>query len=169
MKHARALPRLFVLLPILFLASLGCGGEPAGKVSGKVTYKNQVVPGGEVIFSNENSSRIARATIQPDGTYSATRVPYGKVLVGVRPVPKGASALMPKGAKKPTLPEDAPVAGVYAQKGADFVDIPAALRDPFTSKIVVMIDSEEKTFDIDLKDVPTTKGSKGSSKGSSKP
>ena len=94
-----------MVLSTLVLAVVGCG-EPRGSVSGKVTYKDKALAGGTVVFVSEDKKNQDRALIQPDGTYLAKNVPVGKVRVGVEPAPKGASANMPKGAKKPDIPAD---------------------------------------------------------------
>jgi hypothetical protein len=60
-------------------------------------------------------------------------------------------ANMPKGAQKPKLPTDSPAAN-YGQSGAEYVDIPQDLRDPFKSKITLNVERGEQVFNIPLKD-----------------
>lgn len=67
--------RHVVLLSGLLLTSLwGCGGPAAPKreyadVSGKVTYKNQPVPKGQVIFQPSTGAAVT-GDIKSDGTYA---------------------------------------------------------------------------------------------------
>jgi hypothetical protein len=131
-------------LPIL--AVCGCtGGERYAKVSGKVTYNGKPLPGGTVIFANEDITKVERAPVRADGTYSSDKVPYGNLRVGVEPAAKSPTSMMPKGMK---LPPGAPNAGPTE---GQYVDIPKNLRDPAKSGRTVTIDSPEKTYDIDLK------------------
>ena len=142
-------PRLWLRLVVLFavplLALPGCtGGERYGKVSGKVTFKDKPLPGGTVIFANDDNTKVERTPVRADGTYSSAKVPYGNMRVGVEPASKGPVG-MPKNIK---LPPGAPNSG--ATEG-QYVDIPKNLRDPATSNRTVTIDSADKTYDIDLK------------------
>ncbi len=149
---------LLVFFGLSLFALPGCGGEKLSKVSGKVTFNNKIVTGGMVVFANKENTKIARGPIQADGTYVATGVPYGQILVGVEPAPKSSASFMPKnaGVDKVKAEENNPAAQkaaqMYAKKeGSDYVNIPANLRDPTTSNITVYVDSSEKVFPIDLK------------------
>jgi hypothetical protein len=155
MKRSPSLAGLLVLLPLLFSALPGCGGEKFGKVSDKVTYKDKPLKGGKVVFANEDNSKVENVKIDLEGNYASSRVPYGKLNVGVTPAPKGFAAIVPrdaKDAKKPPIPADNPLAKEYGKGGGEgvYVDIPGELRDPAKSKITVTIDAPERTFPIDL-------------------
>jgi hypothetical protein len=144
---------LMILSPMLFLALAGCG-EPTGKVSGTVTYRDKAVPGGTVVFVTDDFKRQERVPIQPDGTYSSSNVPVGMCKVAVEPAPKGVKANMPKGAGGP--PKDTPEdtgKDVYNQAGKNFVDIPWEFRDPKTSNLTTEVKRGEQTFNIPLFDV----------------
>ncbi len=150
MKQTRSQASLLLGLSFLLLALSGCGGGGQfAKVSGKVTLKDKLVPGGTVIFANQDFSKVERVPIQPDGTYSSSRVPYGDLKIGVEPAQKGAASLMPKGANMPKIAEGGP-ADVYAKKQGAYVNIPTVYRDPKTSPLKVTIDSPEKTLDLPL-------------------
>jgi hypothetical protein len=142
--------RLVSVLSILLAVVAGCS-EPRAALSGKVTYKDKALHAGTVIFLSEDGTKQDRAEIQPDGAYSSSTVPVGNLKVGVLPAPKGAKSMMPKGAKRPKIAEDDPLAKVYGNSGADYVDIPEPLRNPETSNITVKVDANTKTFDITLK------------------
>jgi len=65
---------------------VGCSsGVKTAKVNGKVTYKNQPVTGGTIVFRSTDNPKAnpASAAINPDGTFSVDKVPVGKVTVTV--------------------------------------------------------------------------------------
>jgi hypothetical protein len=152
---------------VLVFSLAGCG-EQRAKVSGKVTFKDQPVPGGTVFFVSEDGLKNDRAEIKSDGTYSSSNVPYGKVKVAVQPVAKSLKSMVPKGAKMPDMPEETGAAATYSKGDENYVDIPTALRNPETSNISLTVDQAEQTFDIPLRDVHSKSGGKGTFKGSSK-
>jgi hypothetical protein len=72
-----------LLFAAFSVALVGCG-ESTSPVTGKVTYKGEVVKGGTLIFSPIADGRglpgtPASATVQPDGTYTLER---GGAIVG---------------------------------------------------------------------------------------
>jgi hypothetical protein len=135
----------------LLLAVLGCGSEPHGKVSGKVTFNDKPMTGGTVVFATADGKRTEYAQIQPDGTYSSPNVPVGEIHVAVWPAPKNVMANMPPEAKG-KIPLDNPEAAkIYGKKTDDYVDIPQPLRDPTKSNLSVKVNSGEQTYDIPLK------------------
>lgn len=62
-----------VLLLVLFLPGCQRGPVPLTPVQGKVTYKNQPLPGGTIVFTPDSAKgqegKIAHSPIGPDGTY----------------------------------------------------------------------------------------------------
>ena len=145
----RSLAGPLFLLALGLVVAPGCGGgEKFASVSGTVKFKGKLMNGGQVVLANEDNTKVERATIQSDGTYTTSRVPYGALKVGVEPAPK--MLIMPKNAKPP---KDASGEGAeaYARKSAgDYVDIPDQKRSPLTSNLVLTIDSSSKKFDIDI-------------------
>jgi hypothetical protein len=154
MIHLRCCRRLLVLLPFLAVVTLaipGCPGERTARVSGKVTYKDQPVTGGQVVFANEDNTKVERVPIDNEtGAYSSSHVPYGKLRVAVEPAGKPLGAFIPK--DKGKIPKDTPGSEAYSKSSGTYVDIPGMYRSPETSRIEVTIDSPEKTFDISLKE-----------------
>jgi hypothetical protein len=64
------------ILALLLLGLAGCNKPPAKPlpVQGRVTYQGVPLPGGTLVFTPDvargGSGPVARAEIQPDGTYS---------------------------------------------------------------------------------------------------
>jgi len=74
--------RLIGFVGVICFFVAGCGVK-LGKVSGKVTYKGAVVPGGTVQFwPQESKGNPAGALIKEDGSYTAM-VPVGDAAVTV--------------------------------------------------------------------------------------
>ncbi len=145
------------MLP-LFLVAVGCGKStlPTATVSGKVTYKGQLLKGGSLAFFLSNDlSKGTTATINEDGTYSATQVPVGEVKVTVE-----TSSLLPSPSPPPQvakiLPKDLPEGSPYAKpKQApdpkNFVRIPDLYSSADTTKLKYTITEGTQTIDIELK------------------
>jgi hypothetical protein len=64
------------VLALLLLGLAGCGKTPSkpAAVQGRVSYRGALLPGGTIVFTPDTarggSGPLARAEIQPDGTYS---------------------------------------------------------------------------------------------------
>jgi len=72
----------FGLLPALAIGLVvGCSGgnKNSASISGKVTYKGQPVPGGNVVFLSEDAT--FNAALSKDGSYEVTNVPPGNMKV----------------------------------------------------------------------------------------
>jgi hypothetical protein len=78
--------RYLVLLLTLFLLSApGCGSSSrpdAASLSGKITYKNNPVTGGNIIFHTESGGSPPWG-INSDGTFTAADLPLGNVEVTI--------------------------------------------------------------------------------------
>ncbi len=67
---------------VFLFSAIGCGGPPpSAKLSGKFTYKGQVVKGGTVLFKFENGQ--AASAISSDGLYAFTDLPLGLAKVTI--------------------------------------------------------------------------------------
>jgi hypothetical protein len=81
--------RASLLLVVSFFTSPGCREElgpenfPTADVSGAIVEGNAPISGGWVEFIPVNATvgKIRSARLKPDGTFEATRVPVGEVLV----------------------------------------------------------------------------------------
>src|SRR4051812_20209294 len=136
--------RLGRLVPpaLLALALAGCGA-PTGDISGKVTLNGKPLPGGFVAFlsSGDNPAAVS-GVIQPDGTYSVSRVPVGAVAItiqGVRGPAQGAGPMLP-GAKSAPPPE--------VGKG-DPVFVPYKYGNAETSGLTYTVEKGTQTHDIE--------------------
>ena len=140
-----------VVLTLFVIASAGCAGR--GKVTGKVTYKGQPMPGGTVFFHGPSGVPSGSAVINPaDGTYSI-ELPVGERKVSVTPASprlpsegKGG----PKGKSKDgKLPPDGSAKTVEKKEwGAKHVPVPVQYTDPEKSSLKVTIKGGSTPFDI---------------------
>lgn len=145
-----------------FLVAAGCGGSK-GSVSGKVTFKDQPLHGGQVILQAENGKTYS-GSIDENGNYTITKVPPGTMKVSVRPIerpkieagqgpfrggpPKGIG--IPKGHEVPEGMKEAyenlNKPGQQAPKG-----FPEKYKDPKESGLTYTVTSGEQTYNIPLK------------------
>ena len=140
----------FGALSVLLVACTGCG-EKLATVTGKVTYQGKSVTSGVVLLANADNTKIDRAPIGADGSYTATRVPFGELRVAVEPGVKPIPTRKGGGYDKVKVPENAPGVPAHLQgSGGEYVDVPKKYRDVTTSDLKVNVDSSTKTFDINL-------------------
>jgi hypothetical protein len=147
--------RVWVVL-LLLLGTGGCGGS--GIVSGKVKYKGNLLPTGQVVFFDSKDRQVGTATINSDGSYKAT-VPTGSLKIAVttppsstlRSLPEGKSKAvkeaiqkMKKGAFNPLEGEDKDLIPVKS------IPIPAKYADPTNSGLSLTVSGGSQSFDIDL-------------------
>jgi len=142
----------------------GCGGRATGTVTGKVTYQNGPVKGGQVIFAGPNGQSVL-AEIKEDGSYVAEKVPVGEAKIAVMTKSLGVTASMPKGAMPPGKQS-----GTMSPEEAKrrYVAIPANFETPETSGLThtVVSGTQEKDIPLTGSLPPGGKGS-GSGKGGS--
>jgi hypothetical protein len=128
-----------------------------GEVTGKVTYQDRPLNYGSVSFVGEDNLPVS-AKINPDGTYTANGVPYGKVRVAV--VSPDPSRLLhvgkirepvdaPENRKRKDLPEPTLPPGVDPEK---WFEIPAKYSDCDKSELVLTVSNPTTKFDIPLQD-----------------
>ncbi len=126
---------------IVVACVLGCRrDEVRAVVSGKVTFRDEPVTEGVVIFSNAAKGIHLTASLDDQGCYEVMSaegagLPPGEYHVAVSPPifdpPVGAS---PGSTKIPTFP-----------------NIPQKYRDQKTSGLSLTVTEEARTFDIDMK------------------
>ena len=147
-KRGRLLGAIVVLA--VGVSAAGCGGSSA-TVSGKVSYKDQIVKGGSVVFLGANNwtgtSRIAE-----DGAYSIANVPLGKVQITVETKTAKPNPMM---SKMPKPPEGTPLppGTMYDAAGRKdrYVEIPDNYADKDRSGLTYEVTSGKQVHNIELK------------------
>jgi hypothetical protein len=145
----------FVFAAFAALAVLpGCSGElKRSRVHGKITYLGAPVPGCTVIFmSSDNMTHIA--DLQPDGSYSVTGIPRGKVRVSIQqppPRPASKSEFAPQGGFKKDPEGKGANPPPAAEAKLSGVRIPVSYADPNQSGLEFDLKEPEHEFSIDLK------------------
>jgi hypothetical protein len=167
--------KLFLIFSLFLLPVFGCttGNVHApAKLSGKITYAGNSVTAGTLLFYTGDSG-VYPAVINSDGTYSATDLPAGDLVVtietesanpnvkkqeykggagggGMYPGGKapagGAGDHKGPGAQNSPKPENAP------QGGGPYVKIPSKYSDKNKSGLTVKLSAGKNTQDFDLKD-----------------
>jgi len=143
-----------LMLPvILSLALVGCGA-PTAKVSGKVTYGDKIVKGGDVTFVVEGKG-TASARIKEDGTYTVEGVPAGTAKVCVDT--KAFNPANVTGVVQLNPPKDAKLPEGLAGAGADrselqrrFVQIPERYADLNKTPLTTTITGGTQEYNIKI-------------------
>jgi hypothetical protein len=143
-----------VLLSALWAA--GCGGT--GTVSGKVSYKGEILGGGTVLFVSPGK-KTERAPIGPDGSYMIANIPTGTVKIAVETKsaqPPDAAALkrgrppIPPDANLPPEAENSMYKSAPGSKGGKYVPIPDDYGDPDKSGLTLEVTGGNQPHDIEL-------------------
>lgn len=138
---------LFFFFFCLLLIS-GCGGKTV-TVKGTVTYKNNPITRGQVIFMGKDGIPLS-AKIDEDGTYQAKGVPCGDYLVALQQLPKDY--------RSPSdLRQEWKAKGMEPPPGTSFVtdarpDFPAKYLNHANSGLTVTISRTQTAYDIVLTD-----------------
>ncbi len=166
--------RASVFLTAATLLAMGCGG-PKATITGIVTYKDQPIHEGNIVFTPESGGRPISAIIK-DGKYTAEKVPTGPAKVTVTSMyMKGGAAntfAAKKGAGKggggaPELtkriggpPKDAPLPpearammerrSSMADESKKGVKIPDHYADPERSGLTYTVEAGQQTKDFKL-------------------
>jgi hypothetical protein len=149
--------RFVFLFLLLFVLALGCGSPATNtpcSVSGNVTFKNERLPGGYVIFHPVSGPQV-KMEISPDGTYRGTDLATGDMLVTVdteylNPGKKSKEYTGPKGEKMKGSPMPGQKEG---PKAADrYRKIPPNYSDKNKSGLQINLHPGLQTFNIELKE-----------------
>jgi hypothetical protein len=156
-RHARSLGLAAALSALALLP--GCGGSATGEVSGRVTLNGKApdLDNLQISFLGQDG-RPVNAPVGKDGSFRATGVPVGQVMVGLSYVPPEAQAASELAGKARQTPEALlqgqggkidpkllqPLAKEY-RPAAVRNPIPAAARDPRTSQKTVTVESGKET------------------------
>jgi len=138
----------------------GCGGSSVApsRISGRVTYKGAPVPAGGIAFHSEDKG-VYPCALSPDGSYSITDVPVGKMVVTIdteflNPAKKvkdyggkGAAGYAERLAAEKA-------AGIQAgeKSSGTYMKIPEKYSTPKTSPLIVTIESGKQTREFELTD-----------------
>jgi hypothetical protein len=167
MSFVERLPRSVGLAAaVLALAFLpGCGGSAAGDVTGKVTLNGKApdLDNLKIIFLGQDG-RPVNAPVAKDGTFKATGVPAGKVMVGLAYAPPEAQGGYERAGKVRTQTPEEILKGqkgkidprMLQPGGAEYSPavknpIPTAARDPRTSKKTISVEAGQEnvlTWDV---------------------
>ncbi len=92
-NHFMTSPKIFCPLFLLAFFSIGCGGPPAGEVTGQVTFNGSPLTSGTITFVPQSAAGVyAHAEVQADGRYAAEtdetgkRIPVGQYRVMISAV-----------------------------------------------------------------------------------
>ncbi len=143
----------FAMLSTLTLTTWasGCGGDPGlGRVSGRITYKGEPVPGGTVFFSPEEAGkRGAQGPIDSDGNYTlgtfdtGDGAPAGRHRVSV--VAQGPDKPIPAKMKGKMMEED--------MQGTGDPLVPRKYFSAESSGLTAeVVGGQSNTFDFELTD-----------------
>jgi hypothetical protein len=138
------------LTAVTVLGVSGCG-QPAGSVSGKVSYRGKPLKGGSVTMILADGSKSAPATINEDGTYRLDKVLAGPVKVAVETQSLAVQVRLPT-----YRPPAGTIAAGYAPPDSGgaarrYVRIPPQYADPEKSGLTYTVTAGSQTYDIDLK------------------
>jgi hypothetical protein len=154
-----------ILLSLMILGfvvvGLGCSGGNAAvpaRVSGSISYKGQPIKAGAMAFHTPEGT-IYGASISQDGTYSATDLPVGELVVTVETETinpnKGGGALTEEAKKRMEAQgQRQPPPGMPGAVNPSefYVKIPAKYSKPKTSPISVTLAAGRQVKNIELTD-----------------
>lgn len=132
------------------MGTAGCGSS-TGTVSGKVSYKNTMLKGGNVSFISIDKKFNKLAEIQEDGSYKVEKVPVGEMIICVDTSslrPTGVK--MPKYAPPPGMESSGYKPGTIEDKSKRYVPVPPDYANPDKSKLRYTVTSGSQEHDIKL-------------------
>lgn len=140
----------------LLLVAAGCGSS-SGRISGKISYKNNPLPGGTVTFYGPGENGWAKtARIGDDGSYRLEEVPKGTARIIVEtqtlkpnPMAKAMAARMTKGKDiPPEMLKNSPFGQM--QEEAKYVAIPPKYSKAETSGLTYEVKAGKQEHNINL-------------------
>jgi len=146
-----------VLVGLLALAAAGCGKHATTTVRGKVTFGNQPVGMGRVIFLAADNTQ-GTAQLGADGTYTMTDAPVGDVRIAVeipqRPnimtqLPPAPWDKPPADGSQPSVPEAEKMKSSTVPTGT-WTYIPDKFKDPSTSGLTWTVPAGGGDHDLPL-------------------
>jgi hypothetical protein len=151
--------RLRLLVALALGLAAGCGQGPLARVSGKVTYRGEAVPAGNITFHSEDQGPYS-AALHEDGSYEIIDVPPGEMVVTVETETYNPNKARPAygGSKGNAI--DAQRLEAEKQMGRPinaggppkYVRIPPKYARFETSQLTATLKPGRQTYDIELKD-----------------
>lgn len=154
--------RIFALTLIL-TAPLGCGGssETTGTITGKVSHAGKPLKGGTISFLPAKADAVPLSfLIQDDGSYTATDIPIGDLLISVSPPAGTATATSAATAKarmgeldragQPVPHDLMSAAGGGAGNVPKPGDMNSKYSDPFTSGLTFKLTEPNAVHNVDV-------------------
>jgi hypothetical protein len=150
--------RLGLLLLLVVTLMVGCGqkSNAPAQVSGKVTYKGQPVPGGDLAFHSQNG--VAHTFLKPDGTFDLAELPTGTMKVTVDTEFLNTSTHRPaypgsQGKGGSTMDPSKMQGGAPAKvSSGEYMKIPQKYANPNTTDLTVTIQAGKNSHDFVLND-----------------
>jgi hypothetical protein len=146
---------------VLSLLALTSGCSAPGSISGKVTYQNEPVTEGTVVFSSTQGKGSRTATLGEDGSYSIDNIPAGQYKIAVvtptnqperNPRGKGPPPnMMPPKDKIPAGASSPVYSGQPKKAKKPQKPIPDDFADPDKSGLTYTVKSGPQTHPIDMK------------------
>jgi hypothetical protein len=142
-----------------FLASLGCAGGNAqvpAKVSGSISYNGQPIKGGSLAFVTADGVSYG-GSIASDGTYSATDLPVGEMVVvvdteGNNPAKKGAQGGDAGRRNAVQQQQPPPGMGGAPEPSTYYIKIPSKYSNAKTSPLAIKLSAGRNVHNLELKD-----------------
>jgi hypothetical protein len=119
------------------------------EVTGKVLFRGQPLPGGEVTFVTTQGAFASSATVDEHGNYKISS-PVGDVKISVNNRALGAGRGRGPGAPAKKQHPRPPGSGEPAEPKGRYVDIPSKYYDPGESGLTYTVVPGSQTFDIKL-------------------
>jgi hypothetical protein len=151
MKSSRLLP---IILILFGACVLGCTKNAAApcRVSGSLSYKGTPIKAGSMSFVTPDGTSYS-AQISTDGTYTATDLPAGEMVVIVNTEGVNPANTAPKGkdAQRRMNAQQQPAANVEKPQ-VHYVKVPEKYRNAKTSPLTVTLKPGRQVHNIDLED-----------------
>jgi len=153
MTRIRLIPLAAVCLCLVAGCSSGNKAAPA-RVTGKVTYDGKPITAGVMNFYTADGVPYS-GLINSNGTYTATDLPTGEMVVTVETESMNPNKKAPEGAeakKRMGMMQQAPPGGAPAPTHRDYLKIPAKYADKKTSPLKATLAAGNQSKDFDLTD-----------------
>jgi hypothetical protein len=140
----------------LLVVASGCptNSLAPARVSGSVSYKGQPIKAGAIAFHSPDGIAYP-AQLASDGTYTATDLPTGDLVITVETEsvnksaqPQGGDAKRRQGMQQQQPPDG----GAAPNKAEVYTKIPSKYANPKTSPLTVTLAAGRKVHNIELTD-----------------